>query len=67
MAVHEPETLKTVEYRKSTYSSGAQQCVAVGFAKVRVGVKDTKNPDVLLSFTALGFSQLVRALHTDQR
>jgi hypothetical protein len=61
------EALRDAEYRKSTYSSGAQECVTVGFAGVWAGVKDTKNPTALLAVPAQGFAQLVKAVKTDLR
>jgi hypothetical protein len=33
-----------VEYRKSSYSSGSQECVEVGFAPGLTGIQDTKDP-----------------------
>ena len=38
--------MKITAWRKSTYSTGAQQnCVEVGRAPNAVGIRDTKNPD----------------------
>ncbi|MGH3874343.1 MAG: DUF397 domain-containing protein [Pseudonocardiaceae bacterium] len=40
------EALRTAPYRKSSRSSGAQECVAVGHAAGWTGVQDTKqHPD----------------------
>jgi hypothetical protein len=36
------EALRTARYRKSSRSSGAQECLAVGQAKGWTGVQDTK-------------------------
>ncbi len=36
------EVLRTASYRKSSRSSGAQACVAVGQAAAWTGVQDTK-------------------------
>ena len=40
------EALRTAHYRKSSRSSGAQECVAIGHAAGWTGVQDTKeHPD----------------------
>ncbi|MGH3964100.1 MAG: DUF397 domain-containing protein [Pseudonocardiaceae bacterium] len=40
------EVLRTAHYRKSSRSSGAQECVAIGHAAGWTGVQDTKeHPD----------------------
>lgn len=36
------EALRTARYRKSSRSSGAQECVAIGHASGWTGVQDTK-------------------------
>ncbi|MGH4009122.1 MAG: DUF397 domain-containing protein [Pseudonocardiaceae bacterium] len=36
------EALQTAHYRKSSRSSGAQECVAIGHAAGWTGVQDTK-------------------------
>jgi hypothetical protein len=36
------DALRTAEYRKSSLSSGAQECVAIGHADGWAGVRDTK-------------------------
>ena len=36
------EALRTAKYRKSSRSSGAQECVAIGHANGWTGVQDTK-------------------------
>lgn len=36
------EVLRTARYRKSSRSSGAQECVAIGHAAGWTGVQDTK-------------------------
>jgi hypothetical protein len=36
------EALRTARYRKSSHSSGAQECVAIGRANGWTGVQDTK-------------------------
>lgn len=54
------EDLLAAEYRKSTYSSGAQECVAIGYAADLAGVKDTKN-GMVLAVPSGRFAQFVRA------
>ncbi len=40
------EALRSAHYRKSSHSSGAQECVAIGHAAGWTGVQDTKeHPD----------------------
>jgi Domain of unknown function (DUF397) len=36
------EALRTARYRKSSRSSGAQECVAIGHANGWTGIQDTK-------------------------
>jgi hypothetical protein len=43
-------------YRKSSRSSGAQECVAIGFADGWVGVRDTKADQQVLALPADRFA-----------
>jgi hypothetical protein len=48
MEVQQPrphEALRAARYRKSSQSSGAQECLAIGHACGWTGVRDTKAPD----------------------
>lgn len=56
------EALLAAEKRKSSFSSGAQECVGVGFAADLAGVIDTKNPDAMLAVPVEGFGAMIRSV-----
>lgn len=63
--------LRAARFRKSTRSSGAQECVAVGYADSWVGLQDTKEHGDSRKRTTLAvpiqpFTEFLRAVKRDQ-
>jgi hypothetical protein len=58
--------LRAARFRKSSWSSGAQECVDVGHAGDLAGVKDTKNGHVVLAFPAGPWAQFLTAAKIGQ-
>ncbi|HET9254075.1 MAG TPA: DUF397 domain-containing protein [Pseudonocardiaceae bacterium] len=63
------QALRTTYYRKSSRSSGAQACVAIGHAAGWTGVQDTKeHPDsgqrITLAVSTQQFAAFLTALTT---
>jgi hypothetical protein len=59
--------VRTATYRKSSRSSGAQECVAVGFAAGWVGVRDTKEDHHILVLPAARFTEFLASLQVSHR
>jgi Domain of unknown function (DUF397) len=65
------QALRTAHYRKSSRSSGAQECVAIGHAAGWTGVQDTKeHPDsrqrTTLAVSTPQFAAFLTALKNEQ-
>ena len=52
-----------IEWRKSSYSGGGNDCVEVALLVERVGVRDSKNPEAgALTVSAQGWRGLLAAV-----
>ncbi|HEX4725766.1 MAG TPA: DUF397 domain-containing protein [Pseudonocardiaceae bacterium] len=59
--------VRAATYRKSSRSSGAQVCVAIGFAAGWVGVRDTKEDHHILVLPAAPFTAFLASLQIVDR
>jgi hypothetical protein len=54
-----PGNLHCAEYRKSSYSSGSQECVEVAFVPGLTGIQDSKGPHRTLVVPQDAFTRFV--------
>ncbi len=57
---------KVAKWRKSSYSNGQANCVEVTFGESAVALRDSKNPNPVMTFTAHNWDAFVTALRATE-